>query len=337
MLKRIIGTSSVFIGSIVGAGFATGKEICVYFGESSIAVPIISAIFMGLFCVIFLLLGRKSDDVIVTIFGRYSYAVRAVVIISNFVIFAAMIAGAELIFRDCFDIKGIGVISSILSIFFIGKGGKMLSLVNTILVPVIIGVLIYFTVENNMFSFGGDFRIISPIAYATMNLLTGGYLVAGYAKKASKTECLLTALLVTVVSMILLVAVYLVAKNHAQCPMPLFEYSKVIGAKVLAGIMIFAAIFTTMTASLKVVSSGCYSVAIVATSIALVVSMIGFQNIVTYAYPVIGYCGIGFTMCGIAALLFQPLFNKRNASIHQAGEHRKCESCSHNKVEIENL
>ncbi len=337
MIRRIIGTSAVFIGAIVGAGFATGKEICVYFADCSVLAPILASIFLGLFCCVFMLLGRRSDNILFTLFFKAEFAAKIIVVISNFIIFATMIAGAELIFRDCFFVKGIGILSGILAIFFIGRGGRALSIINTILVPIIIAVLIYFVLSNKHLSPSGGVCILPPLAYASMNLLTGGYLVAGYAKEASIKQCLLTSLVVTVVSAVLLVAVYLTAQKYASYPMPLYEYAKGIGGAIGAGIMIFAAIFTTMTASLRVVSDGCYSIGVAATALAFIVSLFGFSNLVTYAYPVIGYIGVAFTIWAVIVLLFKPLFDKRNRSVHKASQHAQSDGSSHNKVKIEYL
>lgn len=39
-MKEGLKCAAVFIGTVIGAGFATGQEVLLYFGKSSIAVPI---------------------------------------------------------------------------------------------------------------------------------------------------------------------------------------------------------------------------------------------------------------------------------------------------------
>ncbi len=299
MFRRIISTASIFVGAIVGAGFATGKEISVYFGKGSIAVPIIAGVMLGVFCFVFMLLGRGTDDVLERLFGRCSYAARVVIVIANFVIFATMIAGAELIFCECFGVRGIGIVSGIAAIVFVGRGTRLLSIASILLVPVIVGVTLYFALSKEEVTLAGELLIIQPIAYAAMNVLTGGYLVAGYSREASVKECLLTSILVGIICCVLLVAVYIVVRDYAATPMPLFYYAQQLKATIPAALLIFAAIFTTMITSLKVVSGGCYTVGGVATAIALLVSIAGFGNLVTYCYPVIGYIGCGLVGWGV--------------------------------------
>lgn len=48
-MKEGLKCAAVFIGTVIGAGFATGQEVLLYFGRSSIAVPIFSGILLGLF------------------------------------------------------------------------------------------------------------------------------------------------------------------------------------------------------------------------------------------------------------------------------------------------
>ncbi len=302
MVRNVIKITAVYIASVVGAGFATGKEIGVFFGNYSVAVPIVAGMAMGAFALVFMLLGRGTEDVITSIFGRCGYAIKAIVVLVNFVIFATMIAGAELIFRECYAIRGIGVISGICAIPLVGKNGKALSAISTVCLPIVVVITVFFAITHGSNDAMGSFRLIPPIAYAGMNILTGGYLIAGYTKEASIKQCILTAIIIAIICSILLVCVYMVARDYANTPMPIYSYASQRGYTVLSGVMILVAIFSTMATSLKVVSAGCYINACIATAFALLLALVGFDNLVTYCYPVIGYVGMGFCACAVCAI-----------------------------------
>jgi len=44
----------IYIGSIIGAGFATGREIMLYFGDNGILSGIAAGVAMGILCGLFL-------------------------------------------------------------------------------------------------------------------------------------------------------------------------------------------------------------------------------------------------------------------------------------------
>ncbi len=301
MFKEVLATSAVFVGSIIGAGFATGKEICVYFGEASIFAPIIAGVTLGVLCLVFMLLGRGTDDVIGDLFGCYSYPVKVLISLANFVVFSTMIAGAELIFRECFSLRGVGVVSAFVSLLFATRADRAVAFLNVVAVPIIIGVTVYFALTHDA-SIDGKLLIVSPISYACQNVLTGGYLVSRYSRDYKVSTCIVTSVVVALFSSMLLVAVYLVARDYASTPMPLFSHAIEIGAVVISGIMIFLAIFTTMATTLKVVTDGCLTKAIVAVIGGLLLSMVGFTDLVTFFYPIIGYVGIAFVLFSVAGL-----------------------------------
>jgi len=69
-IGKCLKTASVFIGTLIGAGFATGREILLFFGKCSPVVPILSSIICGAFCIMFLVAGHKGLNVIPTKGGK---------------------------------------------------------------------------------------------------------------------------------------------------------------------------------------------------------------------------------------------------------------------------
>ena len=53
-MKKVIKAVALFIGTVVGAGLASGKEIAVYFNGLNPLTTIFSGVFLGFFCSLFM-------------------------------------------------------------------------------------------------------------------------------------------------------------------------------------------------------------------------------------------------------------------------------------------
>ncbi len=156
-MKRInslswqIGAS--FIGTIIGAGFASGQEIMYFFTQYGtlglICMLLSGAVFALLGYAIFFnsraLRAYNYSDFIVKICGK-RIAVVYDVIISTFLFLGAsiMFSGSGAVFRENFKVNaafGIFVIA-ILSLLVVLRSVKGILNINTVIVPVLIGVII---------------------------------------------------------------------------------------------------------------------------------------------------------------------------------------------------
>ena len=59
-------TAMLYVGAVIGAGFATGKEIVTFFGGKGIVSAIIAGLLLGVFCSVFLLCGKINCFAILT-------------------------------------------------------------------------------------------------------------------------------------------------------------------------------------------------------------------------------------------------------------------------------
>lgn len=332
----VFSTVAIFIGSVVGAGFASGREIALYFGSQSVAAPIVAGLAIGFLCYVFLEVGRLTNGkVLPTMFGKFHKVAEILLRLANFAVYAAMIAGAEFIVRKTFGIRGGGVVSGILCMACISFK-KGLAAVNTVLTPLIIVLVGVLVAKAEDFSVGSGYSFWSPLSYASMNLATGGYLISRYGVKASPAKNAVVGTLTAATATALLVAVYFIVRENPTAEMPLHLFAEQNGLSVLSGVLIFAAIFTTMTSCLAAtVENGGFVGAALSTSAAFLIAILGFAPLVNTVYPVIGCIGIGFTAWSVIVLLYKkywnspllyPLFRKRNRRIHEPREHAQNES-----------
>lgn len=331
----VFSTVAIFIGSVVGAGFASGREIALYFGSQSVAAPIVAGLVIGFLCYVFLEVGRLTDGkVLQSMFGRFRTVAEWLLRLSNFAVYAAMIAGSEFIVATVFGVRGGGVVSGILCMACISfKRG--LAAVNAVLTPLIIvlvGVLVF---KAEDFGAGEGYFFWSPLSYASMNLATGGYLISRYGVKASSAKNAVVGALTAATATALLVAVYFIVREYPLAEMPLFVFAERRGLAILSGVLIYAAIFTTMTSCLAAtVENGGFVGAAFATSAAFLIAIFGFATLVNAVYPIIGALGIGFTAWSVIVLIykkywnsarFNPFFHKRNRRIHKTCKHAQNE------------
>ena len=210
-MKNILNVVFVIIGTLIGAGFASGQEINLFFfsnGEKGIYGIIISSLLMGI--IIFntlkildkydiknykelleILIGKCKEGYIKTIINLI---VNIFILISFFI----MIAGFGAYFEQEFGIKGIigSTILAILSYITFMNNVKGLIKVNQILVPT----LIFFLV------------IIGIINIKDINILE----INQHLIKSNNFGWLLDAILYSGYNSILLIPVIITLKNNIK-------------------------------------------------------------------------------------------------------------------------
>ena len=147
----------------------------------------------------------------------------------------------------------------------------------------------------------------SAFEYCGMNMLTGGCLIKDEGKNMKGREIALCSILNGSVSALLLGFVYTVAASNSSSSMPVFVFAAGKGLSLLGGILIVAAILSTLLGAGRVafVYMSNYFVSPVLPVLFLcLLSVISFTMNFSLAvdafYPVIGY--FGAAVCGITAL-----------------------------------
>lgn len=292
---------------MIGAGFASGREIALYFASTSPLSPLLGGVFCGLFCYVFIELGRLSNgDILKYSFKKISKIMLFLIKLSNIIIFCAMLAGCEYIIKRLFNINGGTLISAAFGLICIYLGVEKIKLLNFIIVPLLIFLIgiVYFKYQPHILPFQ-SFAFHSPILYACMNILSGGFLISTFAKGLKPSDSINISLTVTVILCFLLVVIYLLIQDSFNMPMPMLFIASTVNLINIGCIILYLAVFTTLTGSLYIVCGSDMKKATIITSIGLVVACFGFQPITDMLYPIIGYFGAFLTFYGVFQLIFK--------------------------------
>lgn len=288
-MKKTLSICFVYVGTVIGAGFATGQEILLYFGDSSIFSVLIAGFLLGLFCYVFLLIGNNNEN-IYSPFFKFSTPVKILVKISNTIIFCATVAGSETVFFNIFGIHGGSIITTIVSIIFSFGSPKRMNIMNMIIVPTIVILVSIVFLKDVNFDASGKLSIYEPFAYTSMNVVSGGFLIATLGKDLTKKQRLSTSILSGVIFSTLLCFIYFSIKN-INGEMPLILKADSLGLSLVGNVILYLAMITTLVGTMRTVSDGklipTFSLAI----IGLLISIVGFSNIVNTAYPILGAIG----------------------------------------------
>lgn len=304
MYKNNLKIVFAFVGTFIGAGFASGKEIAVFFGGQNIAMPILSSIICGGLAYVFLELGRITNgDLLKHLFPKTNKIWAYVFCCANFVIFSAMLAGAEYNIKTSLGIAGGSIISGLLAAAIVLGGIEKLKLANLFAVPLIIFMCILMFVLEPKLDVYGSVSVVSPVLYATMNILSCGMLASRLSSGGTKKQSLVCAIMITLILMLLITLVYLLVKNNAGASMPLYNLAVSLNLSFVGSSLIYLAIITTMIGSLSLASENKPLATIILVAAGLAVSLFGFETIVDTAYPALGVLGVGVSIVAVVRLL----------------------------------
>lgn len=311
IVKKSFSIAFVLIGSIVGAGFATGKEIINFFGIYNHIAPYLIVvagilIFCGLFA--FFAAGKHSENKFII------YFFDILIFISEFVLFTTMISGL-------FSITNIFLSSDFLvyailcvSYIIIVSGINGLSLANKILTPLLIIAVFILTIWKISFSNSSSILITDtsifkklsyPFLYFGLNIFTTFPLCKTFGKDMSKKEMLLTSLIVAILLTISILLIYfaiILAPSEiffVEMPLAMLACSISSFFGIFYLIIIVVAITTTLLScgvvlSLygKNITKNNYGFCLSIMVLSLLLSRLGFSTIISIFYPIIGIFGL---------------------------------------------
>ena len=230
--------AALFVGSVVGAGFATGQEISLFFGGGSPLGPVIAAVFMGVMCFVFMEVGLPD--------GRARRVFDVVVAVASFVVYGAMIAAAEEVLSDLTALRGLSLLLALGSAALTVRGAEKMAWLNLVAVPLMIAVVLVVGCRSAAPQ-GGGARLLAPFAYGAMNMLFSGALMASAGERLSRRERVTAAVLATVMILALLLAMYRAVAGVPRGSMPFLTAASRLDLGVLVPVTLLLAIITTMT------------------------------------------------------------------------------------------
>lgn len=318
----VIRSVCVFIGAVVGAGFATGREIIVFFGDFGVLSPVLAGVLMGAFGGLFMYVGRalsrlpRGDKHFGAVAARLSFSlVDAVSVLATVLIFATMVCGLEQLLFSLLRVRYLGLAAALLCVAATGKDLRGVGAVNVILVPVLAFMIVYLAVRSDFVASDLPTAVYPSLSYCAMNMLLGGMLIAKDASAASSAEICAVSAICGCVMAAMLAGVYCVSMGYADFAMPIFEFCKQIGAGTIGAAMAVVAIVTTLVGAAKTLRDGAAKLFRNGVSAACAVALLAFASArldfaaaVDAFYPFIGAAAsaVMIAMIPIAAAIAFP-------------------------------
>lgn len=324
--------ASAYIGTVVGAGFASGQEVLQFFnayGAIGILGILISTLLFFFIGYSVLMLGRNIKARSHVDIVRYTNGeicgsfIDVIITIFLFGGLSAMIAGAGAIFKEQFLIPPIwGTLfmaaATLLTVITGTKGViNAISYVVPFLIVSVLFISIYSLLNNPVTD--KEIKIASSLSGATPNWLVSAINYASYnlviaiavltpmgAITESKRKLFWGALLGAAGLGTGMIAIYFCMMtnitNVYAMEIPMIEIACKISiiVKVFFAIVLFAEVYTTAVSNLYgfvqriPLKSSKTRLIVLTTLLAFIVGQLGFSNMVKYLYPVVGYGGIVF-------------------------------------------
>lgn len=317
----------VILGSIIGAGFASGKEIAVFFsniGVLSYLNIILLFVFFYLLLKLFMKFGNSLKtknlfEVNKIIFKKSYKFFNILVLFGLFAIIVSMIAGINSIGEIVFNSINLPILS-IFSIFFtffmLNLGYKAISKLNKILVPIIIFFIVficlicvlktdYTTVIQNNFSLKAIFKYFCfMLFYIAFNVIYSSELIIenshNFSKKQIKNNAFLISSILVLLVLIINFTLLHTNLNTFYSDMPILNMAYSINTYLgySFSLILYISILTTLISTLYIFIN-CFSknkffvTAIILTS-SFILSFFGFSYIVNVIYPIEGVIGVIF-------------------------------------------
>jgi len=201
-LKNISSVVSVIIGTLIGAGFASGKEIEIFFCKYGIYGfwgIIISSVLIGILIYFVFLISEKNkietyDQFLNFIFGKtiifkfkninedfITSVIKNIINLFLLISFFIMVAGFGSYFYQEFGVEPIwgALVISFLCYLTFRKGISGITKISSILIPLLIGVIVFlgiqkgvfFQIEQNIFFHVSGSWFISALLYGSYNTI----------------------------------------------------------------------------------------------------------------------------------------------------------------------
>ena len=330
-MKNCIKIALVIIGALIGAGFASGQEIYLFFfsyGKKGILGIIVSSILLGIIIYKTIVIIKEKQiktykEFLKNIIPQKNRKEKILEIINTIInifiliTFYIMIAGFGGYLAETIEIPQIigSSILAIICIIIMSKETKGIVKVSEAIVPILILFIIIIGIYtlsstniinkiNEMEIVKGSNWLVSGVIYASYNSILLIPVLISINKIITKKEISKTAIIITLTTFILAISIFIsmlkIDVNIRKLEMPL---SYVINTqlpklKIAYGIVILTSILTTaisliagLIQNVKKESSKKIILYLICIS-SIPISQIGFSALIQLLYPIFGYIGI---------------------------------------------
>ena len=316
--------------ALIGAGFASGQEIYIFFfshGIQGLLGIIISSVLMGAIIYNTLNILNKYDinnykeflDVLIEKNSTIKNIINIVINIFILITFFIMIAGFGAYFKQEFGINSIigSIILAMLNFIIFNKSIRGVVKANGILIPILILFLVIIgllcakginilELQKYVMKTNGLKWILDAILYCSYNsilLIPVIITLKNYIK--NKKQNILVSAITTVIVITLSIMIYIILLkvdvDITKLEMPaVYVVSNMFKIlRIIYGFIILASIFTTsISLGMSFLQNTCNNkksyqqIAVIMCITSVLVSKIGFSNLVNMLYPLFGYLGI---------------------------------------------
>lgn len=299
------GRVMLIIGTVIGSGFASGKEIAVFFTRFGKWSYLLISLAFLLFWGVFYLIMQRGDRAIKKLDKSKFFL--SVSIIVSLVFTASMFAGTRAIIKthsiaiDCIllcILLGLCVVISRKKVEFLAK-------INTFLIPAILFALLFIVsgnlkgaslIENGNLGIGAFYAFL----YVALNTSLSSIVIARGERFSKKENFWISfaASLVLLIMLCLINTAILKCEGAISADMPMLFISSGVGRIIMSAVVaigclttLFSLVFTTHSSLLRLKLSE-FASSILAVFVPFLASFIGFGDIVCYIYPVASVLGL---------------------------------------------
>jgi len=299
----------LILGAIIGVGFASGKEICVFFfdfgGASLLGLFAFALLYVYLFFVIqhisHKLKLNSYSEFNAAIFGRLCKISNVVMLINFAITSAGMLAGADYLFQTFFGVgyKIPSIILSVITLLLLIGGIDKIKIVANVIIPVMIAVIVINSIKN-ITPHNVNLEITARNSYMAVyyGLLFGvnNFVAAMPVLFETKQKTKTKAFVIFSICLIILLNILVFASNKFSTDMPMFELSANVSKSfyyIYFATLILALFSTLMICSyntMKIITKDKKSIfiALIVVLFNLILSNFGYAFIVKYLYVISG-------------------------------------------------
>lgn len=331
--SKVMQIASTYIGTIVGAGFASGQEILQFFtrfgfwGTFTIALSTVLFIWLGtkMMLIASEINAKSYEDLNKALFGeKYGRWISHFMLIVLMGVTAVMLAGAGSIFYEHWNISyqsGL-LITGAACYLLLRKGMKAILAVNSIVVPLMLVFTVFVMVDT--FNTPGATKFMTlatdyspwaawsaPFLYAAFNLSMSQAVLVPLGAQVKDRRTIIAGSWVGGIGIgFMLLAGHIALSVHMpgiqQYSIPMGGIARQLGHSVqfIYIFLIFAEIFTTLIADIYGLtlqlqerlkwSRGLLTIAVLL--ICYVASQIGFGKLLSTLYPLFGVISLGWLL-----------------------------------------
>lgn len=320
-IKNVLSAVFVIVGSLVGAGFISGREISAFFlkGNFLFSVTIFAVCFVSF--VLFLVL----DDYFYNSFF-YGYSSFLILIADIFMSAGLLSAADQIIARiaRCRIFPFASIIIVFFSYFAQRRGMKNIENICKILTPAVIVLTVILILTSKSFILPDvkeNVKITGVFSYVGLNVFVINPVLRRLKKVLNKKEVILTVSISAFLLIFLIVLIGFFIGNDTNAisdDLPLLsKFSNNCFSKAVFTVAILTGITTAVLSEhysmenvldnlLKEKGKQTKKHLLALPIVMLLISKLGFYNIVTYAYPIIGFIGgVTILICAIFRLFFR--------------------------------